>query len=120
MLHDLRPNPSTVLWTVPPSLSGKDFNVVCLLMPPWYVELCLFDLFSLIKLYYINLYYTNLCRHLTDILDTRWYAIGCPGKRTPVQAGGSGDISPSAKILNRPYGGVMRPLRFCALHFEYA
>lgn len=78
---------------------------------------------NLIKLYYINLFillYTNLCRHLTDILDTRWYAIGCPGKRIPVQAGGSGDILPAAKILNRPYGGVMRPLRFCALHFEYA
>lgn len=80
-------------------------------MPPWYVEACLFDLFplmNLIKLYYINLFillYTNLCRHLVDTLDTRWYAIGCPEKRTPVQAGGSGDILPSAKILNRPYGG---------------
>ena len=102
-------------------------------MPPWYVEACLFDLFplmNLIKLYYINLFillYTNLCRHLVDTLDTRWYAIGCPEKRTPVQAGGSGDILPSAKILNRPNGGEMRPLRFCALHsalftlhFEYA
>lgn len=71
---------------------------------------------------YIILIYTILSRHLTDILDTRWYTIGCPEKRTPVQAGGSGDILPSAKILNRPNGGEMRPCGsvLFTLHFEYA